>query len=89
MLVITPTLNHRDPEMATALPLRPMPGVGRRMRALLRDWGHARGLLAWNARQPRPSALAHVPDRLWRRHSALLSLSGGAAPGLLRCIPPG
>jgi hypothetical protein len=44
------------------------------MRVLVRAWQGHQALLAWNLRQPRPAACACLPERLWRRHSALLSL---------------
>jgi len=33
-----------------------------------------RALLAWNRSRPRPARYRHIPDRVWRRHSALLTL---------------
>jgi hypothetical protein len=47
-------------------------------RALVRGWERRQALLAWNRSLPRPPHLAHVPDRVWQRHSALLSQLGQA-----------
>lgn len=44
---------------------------------LMRAWREHRSLLDWNRDLPRPVGCARVPSRVWRRHSALLSLHAG------------
>jgi len=46
-------------------------------RVLVQRLQRHRDLMAWNRDFPRPRACAHVPDRIWRRRSALLSLRSG------------
>ena len=43
---------------------------------LLSAWRERRRLLAWNRNLLRPPACAAVPDRAWRRNSALLATLG-------------
>lgn len=46
-------------------------------RVLVQRLQRHRDLMVWNRDFPRPRACAHVPDRIWRRRSALLSLRSG------------
>lgn len=50
--------------------------IGALVLELARGWGRHRALLAWNRDLLRPASCAHIPDRLWRRRSALLCLRG-------------
>lgn len=52
--------------------------LGRLVRRMVRSWARHQALMAWNRELPRPIACARVPDRVWRRHSALLSLRSQA-----------
>ena len=48
-----------------------------RLRGWVRGLVHRRyrhrALLTWNRELPRPASCTRVPERVWRRHSALLS----------------
>ncbi len=50
--------------------------------ALVRAWRGHRSLMAWHRDLPRPPDCACVPERLWRRNSALLTLHSGDDGGL-------
>ena len=45
--------------------------------AVLGQWNRHRALLAWNRNLMRPACCAHLPSRVWCRHSALLTLRAG------------
>ena len=55
------------------------PAPARLLGSLVKAWDAHRALMAWNRGLPRPSSCTHVPDRIWRRRSALLSLRGHRA----------
>lgn len=48
--------------------------ASRLLQALVRGWRRHRALMEWNRNLPRPPGCAHLPDRVWRQRSALLSL---------------
>jgi len=52
--------------------------TGSPWQALVRAVQDQRALLAWNRSRPRPARYRHVPDRVWSRHSALLTLRADA-----------
>lgn len=65
----------------------PVPADNRRfgrlrrwVRGLMCRWGRHRALQAWARDLPRPTGCARVPARVWRRHSALLSLGRPTPP---------
>ena len=64
-------LQTRDGESGVPA-VRPAPA--RLLGSLVKAWDAHRALMAWNRGLPRPSTCTHVPDRIWRRRSALLSL---------------
>ena len=47
------------------------------LRVLVQRLQRHRDLMVWNRDFPRPRACAHVPDRIWRRRSAMLTLCSG------------
>jgi hypothetical protein len=47
------------------------------LRHLMWAWREQRRLLEWNRGLPRPAGCRQLPSRVWRRHSALLSLRAG------------
>lgn len=50
-------------------------GAARRLLvALVTRWQHHRALVEWNRNLPRPPGCGHLPDRVWQRRSALLTL---------------
>jgi hypothetical protein len=77
MLYLDPTslpLDTRPPERSR------VGSAWRLVQPLVRSWRRQRALLEWNRSLPRPPACAHLPDRIWRRRSALLSLHGEGTP---------
>ena len=54
--------------------------LGRWVRGLMGRWDRHRALQAWNRDLPRPAGCDRVPARIWRRHSALLSLGSPTPP---------
>ena len=58
----------------------PTGGVRRLVAALVTGWRRQRALIEWNRDLPRPPGCRHVPDRVWQRRSALLSLRATGDP---------
>lgn len=42
--------------------------------SLMRSWRRHQALHDWNRNLSRPPGCSRVPDRVWRRHSALLAV---------------
>lgn len=78
MLFVEPTLVRLRPEDA---PPRKVDGALHLIGSLVDCCRRQRELLDWNRNLPRPPGCRNVPDRVWRRRSALLSMR---ATGTLR-----
>jgi hypothetical protein len=51
----------------------------RPMRSIVSRWSRHRSLIAWNWNLMRPACCAHLPSRVWYRHSAILTLRAGGS----------
>ena len=76
MLFLAPGAPVAFPAPPRSEPGSAWPGLPK-LSDLLHAARRQRSLLAWNRAQPRPAAFRHCPDRVWRRRSALLTLSSG------------